>query len=258
MHLSGKIVLITGASSGIGALMAQRFADKGAIPILTARSEAKLEEIAGSLQTPHAVYPLDVTNTEQVLRVVGQILERYGRIDVLINNAGYGLFAPFIEAPLTDFTEMMDVNYMGIVRCTKAVLPSMLAARSGHIVNVASMAGKIGTAKSTAYAATKHAVLGFTNSLRQELSGTGVSLTAVNPGPIATPFFDRADPSGNYVKSIAKFMLTPDKVVKELIDAVERNVPEKNLPFAANVGVKLFHLFPNTFNRLAARLLNKK
>lgn len=258
LNIANKIVLITGASSGIGAVMAQQFAAKGAIPILTARSTNKLEEIASGLQGQHAVYEMDVTNTEQVHDVVGQIIAKYGRIDILINNAGYGIFESFAEAPLAHFEEMMNVNYMGIVRCTQAVLPHMQKAGSGHIVNVASMAGKIGSAKSTGYSATKHAVLGFTNSLRQELIRSGISITAINPGPISTPFFDKADPSGNYVKNVAWFMLKPEKVVKELMHAIERNIPEKDLPFVAGMGIKLFHLFPRMFDRLASGILNKK
>ncbi|NEW08550.1 SDR family NAD(P)-dependent oxidoreductase [Paenibacillus sp. SYP-B3998] len=258
MNIKGKIVWITGASSGIGAVMAYQFSAKGAVPILTARNTDKLEEIAAGLPGQHAVYPLDVTNTEQVGDVVKLIIERYGRIDILINNAGYGIFESFVGAPFEHFEDMMNVNYLGLVRCTQAVLPHMLQAGNGHIVNIASMAGKIGSAKSTGYSATKHAVLGFTNSLRQELNGSGISITAINPGPIATPFFDKADPSGNYVKNISWFMLKPEKVVRELIDAVERNVPEKNLPFIAGVGVKLFHLFPRIFDRIATKMLNKK
>ncbi|NOU70598.1 SDR family NAD(P)-dependent oxidoreductase [Paenibacillus sp. LMG 31458] len=258
LNISNKIVLITGASSGIGAVMAQQFAAKGAIPILTARSTNKLKEIASGLQGQHAVYEMDVTNTEQVHDVVGQIIAKFGRIDILINNAGYGIFESFAEAPLAHFEDMMNVNYMGLVRCTQAVLPHMLKAGSGHIVNVASMAGKIGSAKSTGYSATKHAVLGFTNSLRQELIRSCISITAINPGPISTPFFDKADPSGNYVKNVAWFMLKPEKVVKELIHAIERNIPEKDLPFVAGMGIKLFHLFPRMFDRLASGILNKK
>jgi short-subunit dehydrogenase len=150
------------------------------------------------------------------------------------------------------------VNDFGTVRCTKAVLPHMLEARSGHIVNIASMAGKIGSAKSSGYSATKHAVLGFTNCLRQELVGTGVGLTAINPGPIDTPFFDRADPSGNYVKNVSWFMLKPEKVAAEVIDAIERGIAEKNLPILASIGVKFAQLFPRTFDKLAYKVLNKK
>lgn len=258
LKITNKVVLITGASSGIGAVMAKQFAAKGAIPILTARRTDKLGQISSGIQGRHAVYAMDVTNTEEVNEVVNRIMGEFGRIDILINNAGYGIFESFVGAPFEHFEDMMNVNYLGIVRCTQAVLPHMLAVGSGHIVNIASMAGKIGSAKSTGYAATKHAVLGFTNSLRQELARSGVSITAINPGPIATPFFDKADPSGTYVKNIEWFMLKPEKVVKELMDAIEKNIPEKNLPFVAGVGIKLFHMFPRMFDKLASGIMNKK
>jgi uncharacterized protein len=258
MKITGKIVVITGASSGIGALMAEQFAAAGAVPILMARSVSKLQEVSVRIPGEHAVMPLDVTDASQVAETMQKVIETYGRIDILINNAGYGIFETLEKSTLEQFEDMMNVNYMGTVRCTKAVLPYMLKAGSGHIVNVASMAGKIGSAKSTGYAATKHAVLGFTNSLRQELVGTGIGLTAINPGPIDTPFFDKADPSGNYVKNIAWLMLKPEKVVAEIFDAIERNIPEKNLPRMASLGVKLFQLFPRAFDKIAYRLLNKK
>lgn len=258
MSFQGKVAVITGASSGIGALMAQMLAARGAIPVLMARSEAKLTEVAAGLQGEHAVVRLDVTDAEQVQAAMGKVLEKYGRIDILINNAGYGVFESFVTASLEEIEGMMDVNYMGTVRCTKAVLPYMLEQRSGHIVNIASMAGKIGSAKSTGYSATKHAVLGFTNCLRQELVGTGVGISAVNPGPIDTPFFDKADPSGNYVKNVKWFMLRPEVVASKVLDAIEKRIPEVNLPLTASAGVKLYQLFPRMFDKIAYRLLNKK
>ncbi|TDF97522.1 SDR family NAD(P)-dependent oxidoreductase [Paenibacillus piri] len=257
--LNGKIAVITGASSGLGAILARQLSERGAVPVLMARSEDKLSLAAAALAgRPHGMYKLDVTSTEQVMRTMQQVMDRYGRIDILINNAGYGVFESFVEASLEEIESMMDVNYLGTVRCTKAVLPYMLKAGSGHIVNIASMAGKIGSAKSSGYAATKHAVLGFTNSLRQELAGSGVSLTAVNPGPIDTPFFERADPSGNYVKNIQWFMLKPEKVATVVLKAIGKRIPEIDLPFVAGVGIKLFQLFPRTFDKLAGKLINKK
>ncbi len=258
MSFQDKIVIITGASSGIGALMAHMFAERGAVPVLAARSETKLAEAAARIRGPHGTYALDVTSAEQVEDVMGRILREYGRIDILINNAGYGVFDSFVNAPLREFENMMDVNYMGTVRCTKAVLPSMLKRGNGHIVNIASMAGKIGSAKSSGYSATKHAVLGLTNCLRQELVGSGVSLTAVNPGPIDTPFFDIADPSGSYVKNVKWFMLKPEQVAERVLQAIERRTPEVNLPFTAAAGVKLYQLFPRLFDRIGYKLLNKK
>lgn len=259
MELNGKVAVITGASSGIGAIMAQQLAAQGAIPVLMARSVEKLGAAAAALNgREHAVYSLDVTSTAQVTAVMEQVLERFGRIDILINNAGYGVFETFLSASLDEIEQMMDVNYMGTVRCTKAVLPHMVKRGSGHIVNIASMAGKIGSAKSTGYSATKHAVLGFTNCLRQELNGTGVYVTAINPGPIDTPFFDKADPSGTYVKNIKWFMLKPERVAAKVLQAIEKRIPEVDMPFVAGFGVKLFQLFPRVFDKLASGMLNKK
>ncbi|KIL35614.1 oxidoreductase [Gordoniibacillus kamchatkensis] len=258
MEVTGKIALITGASSGIGAQMAHQLAKRGATVILTARSEEKLRGVAASLPGQHAVRRLDVTDSAQVESVLSGVIGDFGRIDILINNAGYGVFDRFVDAPLAEYERMMDVNYFGTVRCTKAVLPHMLALRSGHIVNIASLAGKFGSAKSAGYSATKHAVLGFTNSLRQELAGTGVKLTAINPGPIDTPFFDIADPGGHYVKNVSWLMLKPDKVAAAVIRAIERETPEVVLPRYASSAIKLAQLFPRTFDRIALRTLNKK
>lgn len=258
VSLQGRIVLITGASSGIGALTAKLLAERGAIPILTARSREKLDRMSESINGEHAVYEMDVTSAEQVASVVSSVIARFGKIDIVLNNAGYGEFISFSEAPLAHFQEMMDVNYMGTVRCTHAVLPYMLQAGGGHIVNVASLAGKMATAKSTGYAATKHAVLGFTNALRRELRGSGVYVSAVNPGPIDTPFFERADPDGTYVRNVRKFILSPERVAKAIVNVMEQRKAELDLPWAAGVGAKLAQVFPRTVDKLFGKLLNKK
>lgn len=258
MSLQNKIVLITGASSGIGALTAKYVSEAGGIPILAARSEAKLQEVSKSIAGAHECMVLDVTDEQQVHMVMEAVIARHGKIDVLVNNAGFGLFKMAMEMPIQEFEAMMDVNYMGVVRCTKAVLPSMLARSAGQIVNVASIAGKIGTPKSTAYSASKHAVLGFTNSLRMELAHTGVIVSAINPGPIDTPFFDTADPSGQYANNVRWFMMPPERVAKKIVSVIERGRSEADLPRLASIGVKLMQLFPRLSSGAAAKLLNKK
>lgn len=254
-----QIIVITGASSGIGAEMAKRCAANGARTILAARNADKLREVAAAIDAPCDTVVMDVTSDDSVRRAFADILEKFGRIDVLINNAGFGIFKSFDEMGMSEFTEMMDVNYFGIVRCTKAVLPSMLERGNGHIVNIASIAGKIGSPKGTGYTATKHAVLGLTNSLRMELAGTGVLVSAVNPGPIDTPFFDRADPSGKYLQSMPRgFVLRPERVAQAVLDAVRKKKREVNLPLSAAIGVKLFQMFPGILNRAATKVLDRK
>ncbi|MFR9710181.1 SDR family NAD(P)-dependent oxidoreductase [Paenibacillus sp. MB22_1] len=258
MSLEGKIVVVTGASSGIGALAAQRLSERGAVVVLAARNAEKLNRVAASLAGPYRVLEMDVGSDASVKEGFNQILKEFGRVDVLLNNAGYGKFEYLDQMPVSEFAEMMNVNYIGMVRCTKAALPSMKAARSGRIVNVASMAGKIGTAKSAAYTATKHAVIGFSSALRQEVREYGITVSTINPGPIDTPFFDIADPSGGYVNNVRWMMLKPERVVKAMVKAAEKGTMEINLPWIAGAGAKWYQMFPRLADRLSYRMMNKK
>ncbi|MCM3785894.1 SDR family NAD(P)-dependent oxidoreductase [Neobacillus mesonae] len=258
MKLKDKVVLITGASSGIGALCARKLSEQGAVPILTARSGDKLQEISRSIAGKPEWYQLDVMDNEQILSLVQEMIGKHGRIDVLLNNAGYGQFEMTKNMPVSTFEQMMNVNYMGTVRMTKAVLPHMLAAGHGQIVNVASMAGKVGTAKSASYTATKHAVLGFSNALRQELRRTGVKVTTINPGPIDTPFFETADPDGGYISNLKGFIMQPEYVADKMVQAIIKEKEEVNLPHIAAAGIRLYQLFPRLADRLTYGMLNRK
>jgi short-subunit dehydrogenase len=260
--LNEKVVVITGASSGLGSILADLVVQYGGMPVLIARSEEKLAKVAASIQEKHGVnvsyYVADVSNLNQIIHVFKAIASSYTNIDVLINNAGYGVFRSFIDAPVEDFEDMMKVNYLGTVYCTKQVLPNMLKQKQGHIINVASQAGKVGSAKSTAYSASKHAVLGFTNSLRFELKQHHIHVSAVNPGPVRTPFFAIADRSGQYVKNISKYMLDPHDVAEQIIHLIMRPTRELNLPWWMNLGSHLFTLFPTLMEKIMSRKLNQK
>ncbi|REK75827.1 SDR family NAD(P)-dependent oxidoreductase [Paenibacillus paeoniae] len=256
--LKDKIVLISGASSGIGAIIALMLADRGAIPVLTGRNIERLKKHAASIKGECAYYVMDVTKTQDVENTVNAVIAKYGKIDILLNNAGYGQFETITSMPVERFEAMMDTNYMGIVRCVKAVLPHMQKRGQGHIVNVASMAGKIGSSKSTSYSATKHAVLGFTNSLRMELRPQGIHVSAINPGPIDTEFFALADPSGSYVKNVSWFMMKPEYVSRAIVRVMEKRTAELDLPRTASIGIKLYGLFPRIADKLFGGLFNKK
>ncbi|ANE46138.1 oxidoreductase [Paenibacillus swuensis] len=259
MDLTGKIVVITGASGGIGAETAVLVSARGAIPVLTGRNMAGMKSVAERLKgNQFGIYNIDVASYEDIVTVTNRIFQQYGTIDVWVNNAGFGIFESVTDCSMESFEEMMDVNYMGTVRCTKAVLPFMAAQGKGHIVNVASMAGKMATAKAAGYAATKHAVLGFTNGLRHELRKSGIQVSAVNPGPVATAFLDQADPSGRYLKKVGKIALRPEQVAAAIVKTIEGGRDEIDLPLLAGWGFRLYSLFPRWIDRVGERFLNRK
>ncbi|MCE4047133.1 MULTISPECIES: SDR family NAD(P)-dependent oxidoreductase [Bacillaceae] len=260
--LQGKNIIITGASSGIGERLAINIALLGGRPILIARTEEKLQKIAAKIQSETAVNPiyfaLDVSDLEKVHEVFAEIKEQVGFVDILVNNAGFGIFEYLHETSIADMERMFAVNVLGLIACTKEVLPSMLSANKGHIINIASQAGKLATAKSSGYSATKHAVLGFTNSLRMEVAKTNIRISAVNPGPIDTNFFEIADKSGNYAKNVEKFMLSTDYVADKITALILKPKRELNLPKWMNAGSVLYNLFPRIADRIMGGMLDKK
>ena len=258
MDIQGKIAVVTGASSGIGAEIAKALHDQGAHVVLLSRKIGVLQQMETELGDRVSVFELDVTNPEQVQDVFREIEEKYGRIDILINNAGFGVFKKLIDSDLLEIEAMMAVNYLGVVRCTYAVLPGMIKRNMGSIVNIASLAGKIGTAKSTGYSATKHAVLGFCNSLRLELKDTAIHIGAMNPGPVDTRFFEKADPTGNYVNSVRWMMLTPQKVAMETLQMVQKRKAEVDLPKWLGYFTRIYALAPRFFDRLTAGIMDRK
>ena len=257
LNLKNKVVFITGASTGVGLELAKQLVEQGAKIILTARNEEKLEKARVATGISDS-YLLDVRSSVQIDEVITKVIQKYGKIDYLINNAGFGIFNEVVSMEMEEVEELMDVNYFGVVRCTKAVLPYMLERNEGHIINIASVAGKIASAKAAAYSASKSAVIGFSNGLRAELKSSNVYVSVINPGPIDTPFFNRADPTGSYVKNVNWFMLDPEKVAYQIIKVMMNKKMEINLPLLAGIGIKLFHLFPKTFDLLVGKHLNKK
>jgi short-subunit dehydrogenase len=254
VSLRDKIVLITGSSSGIGRVAALKFAAAGAIPVLTARSVDKLLDVSAEIRERYGieapVLALDVRSNQQVEQVVSEVFDRFGHIDILVNNAGYGLFRDTVEISNEEIEDMMDVNYFGLVRMTKAVLPAMLQRREGHIINLASIASFFATPTHGAYAATKFAVQGFSEGLRFELHGTGVHLSTINPGPVDTPFFDRADRST--LPKAASF-LSADQVADAVLRASRERKPVYILPRIGRLGLVLRHMFPSVYYRALAR-----
>jgi uncharacterized protein len=261
-QLKGRNIVITGASGGIGAEIAKLCAASGANLVLLARSLDKLQQLQASLLQKHQVkvdvFQLDVSDTVKVEQVFNEIFLTVGHVDILVNNAGFGVFREAHEVKIDEIKGMFEVNVVGLMACTSMVLPKMREQRFGHIINIASQAGKIATPKSSVYSATKHAVLGYTNALRMELSDFNVKVTSVNPGPIATNFFNIADEKGTYVKNVQKFMLQPEYVAGKVVASMLTNTREINLPRWMNMGSVVYVLFPRLFERIGKKAFNKK
>ncbi|MCF6408350.1 SDR family NAD(P)-dependent oxidoreductase [Pseudalkalibacillus salsuginis] len=257
-----KIVVITGASSGIGAEMARMIASKGWTPVLMARSFDRLEhlrnEIKNDYKTTAHTFQLDVQDKIHVDSVFNQMYQEVGAIDVLINNAGFGVFDYFQDAKMEDIEGMFNTNVLGMMACTKAVLPGMIEQKRGQIINIASQAAKIATVKGSVYAATKHAVLGFSNSLRMEVEDFGIQVTTVNPGPIKTNFLKIADQTGQYEKNIGKWMLRPSEVASKIVGAIEKPVREINLPGWMEAGSKMYQLMPTLMEKVGKKAFRQK
>ncbi|WP_335869849.1 SDR family NAD(P)-dependent oxidoreductase [Bacillus sp. 2205SS5-2] len=260
--MKGKYIVITGASGGLGASIAYECAKQGGNVVLLARNKEKLQAIQQDLHEKYKIkvqiYSVDVTNINEVENIFSLIRQELPAIDVLVNNAGYGVFDDADEAQFEDIKGMFDLNVLGLISCTKQVLPLMKQRRGGQIINIASQAGKLATPKSSAYAATKHAVLGYTNALRLELKPFDVKVMAVNPGPIATNFFDVADRNGNYLKSVEKWMLKPEVVAGKIVYYMFTNKREINLPNWMNVISKVYTIMPSVVEKLGGKSFYQK
>ncbi|WP_105381430.1 oxidoreductase [Neorhizobium alkalisoli] len=188
---SNPVWFITGCSTGFGRELAKLTLDRGWPTVVTARDKARVADLADGRDNVLAL-DLDVTNSGQVHAAAKAAEERFGRIDVLVNNAGYGYQAAIEEGEEDEIRAMFDANVFGLFAMTRAVLPGMRARRSGHIINITSMAGFMGLPGSGYYAATKHAVEGFSDSLRLEVAPLGIKVIGVEPGPFRTDWAGRS------------------------------------------------------------------
>ncbi|HET9590175.1 MAG TPA: SDR family oxidoreductase [Anaerolineales bacterium] len=198
MDVKGKVVIVTGASSGIGEATARRFGREGAKVVLAARRVDRLEALAQEISgmgtgAETLVVPADLSKLEDIKSLIDQTLETFGRIDVLVNNAGFGRL-DWLENldPVKDIRAQFDVNVLGVVQTTRQALPVMIKQRSGHIINMGSLASLVATPTYTIYAASKHAVHGFSEALRREVKPWGIDVSMLYPGGVKTEFGEHA------------------------------------------------------------------
>jgi len=262
--LKDKIVWITGASSGIGEALAIICAKEGANLVLTARREDELNRVAALTGLPAEsilILPADLYQYDQVGLLTDQVMARFGRIDVVFNNAGISSRALAIESPLEIDRKVMDIDYFSVIALTKSVLPIMTNQKGGHIVVTSSIVGKIGTPLRSAYAAAKHALHGFFDSIRQEVAESGINITIVCPGYIHTQVSVNAiTPTGqkfNKMSTNQQKGIDPLKLAVKMVHAIYRNKREIIVGGKEVIGIYLDRFAPGLLNRYL-RMKQKK
>ncbi|MFL6239790.1 MAG: SDR family NAD(P)-dependent oxidoreductase [Actinomycetes bacterium] len=236
-----SVVVITGGSRGIGKAVALAAAKRGARLGLIARSKDELDAVLAEAGGNGAVAAADITDRGTVDDAIESIARALGPVDILVNNAGAGAYSAFMQTDVDVFERLMRLNYFGTVYATKAVLPSMVKRGRGHVVNISSVAGRIGTPFESAYSASKFAVTALTEALDIELRPLGVKVSMVNPGPVETEFFDtRGVP---YARKSPK-PVPAEQVAKAVLAAVDRGRREQAVPRRLGGAVVLGHLVP--------------
>jgi len=267
MNVKNKVVWLTGASSGIGESLAYELAKRGAKLILSARREEVLNkvkqkclELNSSLNDDDIkVLTLDLEQTQELNDKASQAIKLFGAVDILINNGGISQRSLAFETSVEVDERLMKINYIGTVALTKAVLPTMVKAKRGQIVTVSSMVGKFGTPYRSGYAASKHAIHGFMDSLRAELHDNGIIVTIVCPGFVATNVSLNAlsgdgSASGEMDKQ-TEAGIKPTDFAVAMANAIEANKAEVYIAGAKEkLGLFMKRFFPNTLNKMVRKM----
>ena len=257
MNIHGKVIWITGASSGIGAKLAIELSKTDCQLILSARNTKGLLQTKSECHgNPEdiTILPLDIGRLDDVLKAYEVARESYGRIDILINNAGISQRSLTIDTDLDVYAKLMHINYLGTVAVTKSVLPEMIERGTGQVVTITSLVGKFGTPLRSGYAASKHALHGFFDSLRAEIHATGVNILLVCPGFIQTQISRNAlvgnGESHGTMDAAQENGMDPELFVQRLITAINANKEEICIGGKETYGVLIKRLFPGIFSKM--------
>ena len=259
MDFKDKVVLITGASSGIGRQTAIEFAKLGANIVLVARRKNKLEQVETELKKFHTstlICQCDVSKKDQIEQMSKTVLEKFGQLDILVNNAGFAIYGSVSDLSIDDIESQMKTNYFGMIYCIKNFLPSMLKKNSGHIVNVASVAASFGLPGIASYCASKFAMLGFSEGLKHELKDTGVGITVVSPIMVRTDFFDH--PSFEKMPQYSPTSLSSKTVAKAILKAANSPRLEIIVPSFVRGAVWFKNTFPYLINPILGKSFKKQ
>ncbi|MFD1433141.1 SDR family NAD(P)-dependent oxidoreductase [Lacticaseibacillus yichunensis] len=260
-RLEKQIVVVTGGSSGLGKAIGLEAAKQGATVVFLARRMAALKEAQATATAlsgrPAYAFVCDVADPVAVEAVAARIARDVGPVDVLVNAAGFGHFENALETKMSTVEQMMRVNVLGTMYMTRLIGRGMVERGHGHIINIASMAGKIATPKSAIYSASKFAVVGYSNGLRLELRPHGVRVTTVNPGPVNTAFFQVAE-ANDYLQKVSFIVLDADKLARRIVYSFGLPVREINTPLIMAAAAKFYDLAPHVGDFLAGTLFNRK
>jgi len=253
---SGEVVPITGGSRGLGLALARRFAREGCRVAICARDEEELSRARQDLTERGAdvlALTCDVTSRSEVDQLIADVLRQYGRIDILVTNAGQIQVAPLESLVVEDFERALDVMFWGTVYPTMALLPAFLNRNSGQIVNITSIGGKVGVPHLLPYTCAKYAATGFSEGLRSELTPTGIQVTTIAPGLMRTGSYNAATFKGNQAAEAAWFSLSSNlpglsmnasRAARQIVSATKHRKSEKVLTVPANLLAKAHGLAP--------------
>lgn len=257
IEIRDAVTIITGASAGIGRAAAAVFAGAGARVVLVARNAPGLEEAAAAIRVAggeaHAIHA-DVTRDDDVRRMVEEVLARYGRVDILICNAGVGLYGNVADVPMEALHRVFEINYFGVVRCIQAVLPSMRRSRSGLIQIVSSVIGRRSIPGYSGYCATKFALYALAESLRIELKNDGIKVQTVYPALTATGFSANAiirNPS----RSGTPRGMSAEKVARHMLAAARRGSRDRVITVGGRLLTWANSLAPGLVDAIVARVV---
>lgn len=248
MNLSDAVVLVTGASAGIGQVAAARFAARGAKVLVHGRDPARTDDVAREVRGRVLIADLAVPGDRQ--RLADEALDAFGRVDVLVNNAGFGYSGPFSEISVDAIRRLVEVDLVAAIELTRALLPGMVEQRRGAISFVTSIAGRTGVAGEAVYSATKAGLDAFAESLRAETHGSGVHISVVIPGVVDTGFFEtRGRP---YDRSLPR-PIPADTVADAIVAAIEHDRAEAWAPKWLRIAPTVRALMPGPYRWLATR-----
>ena len=251
-----KVFVVTGASSGIGAALAQECTRRGAKVVLAARSEERLQALETEILSKGGAalaVKTDVTHPEEVHRLIKKTLERWGQLDVLVNSAGFGIRGPFDQLPIDLIRKNFETNVFAAVTCMQAVIPQFRKQKSGLIVNIESIVGLRAVPTASCYSATKHALHAFSESLRPELAAEGIRVLSICPGLIATDFPKNRILVGKYIETDpVEFYIPVEKCVAEIIKAIERERSQTVITWHAKFLALTQRIVPRLLDRFFA------